>query len=142
MSLSQRSSSRTEQLAVAKEKRRLAELEAAALAQRQLEEQRREKCRRVANRLFGQLEAQCNEDGVVEFDIPTSWKPKAPKGGDSKELKRAPRERSYQKYRTIWRNLYRSPLVRDGCALDEVPLCSCSPAEGCGDYCQNRLLFM
>lgn len=70
-----------------------------------------------------------------DFDIPPQWKEwKAAAIKTSNE--------SFERYRTLVKNSYKQPLQRGTCSVDDIPFCSCSPIEGCGSTCQNRLLFM
>jgi hypothetical protein len=84
-----------------------------------------------------------------DFDVPDCWK----KGNnvfdsvikDKQAVNRKPNikssEKNYPRYRTLIKNAYKLPLQRGSCLVDDIPQCSCD-SSGCGESCQNRLLFM
>lgn len=76
----------------------------------------------------------------IDFALPEDWHDRKGK-------------HPWAPYRTIYRNVYRPPLHRfsvvrnmgkfdDDCLNDRVPVCNCSPKVGCGERCQNRMLFL
>ena len=88
---------------------------------------------------FGVLPPTEEED----FDLPDEMRLEVASAGERKHRSSsgAPQPK-FPRYKTIHKNYYRPPLQRSTCPLDEVPRCVCVPEEGCGEACQNRLLFM
>ena len=88
---------------------------------------------------FGVLPPTEEED----FDLPDELRLEVASAGERKHRSSSGASQpKFPRFKTIHKNYYRPPLQRSSCPLDEVPRCVCLPEEGCGDTCQNRLLFM
>jgi hypothetical protein len=72
-------------------------------------------------------------NGIEEFDIPEPWKL------ENFEQDQYPAEIQYKKLK---QNLYKAPLCRPSFNIDDAPICVCTFESGCGENCENRLLYM